>query len=165
MGGRGALLGLGTLHQLEVLDPKTKRVRSLYVRNKWLAWDPKRRAFHICRLVRAAAGRGLGGVAALHRRFHEAGPSRAVVVDVPTPAGAIRQMGLLRALTYRVPKKTKSPGKNPYTWHHAFGDTGHQGGDKYPERVMPALLCDSKGNLFIQRRPGNIFRVDTWLRG
>jgi len=30
---------------------------------------------------------------------------------------------------------------------------------------MPALVRDSRGNLFIKRRKGNIFTVDTWLRG
>ena len=37
--------------------------------------------------------------------------------------------------------------------------------DAYTPKVMPALCQDSKGNLFIKRRKGNIFTVDTWLRG
>ena len=71
----------------------------------------------------------------------------------------------MKALVYTVPRKINSPEKNPYQWHHAFGDTGHKGGDHYPERVMPALMKDQKGNLFFKRRPGNIYKVDQWIRG
>jgi hypothetical protein len=68
-------------------------------------------------------------------------------------------------LVYEVPQTVRSPGKNPYQWHHAFGDTGHKGGKAYSTAVMPWLARDSKGNLFFVRRQGNIFNVDSWLRG
>lgn len=87
------------------------------------------------------------------------------MVDAPSPTGVLAKVGLVKSLTYEVPTRIRSPEKNRYRWHHAFGDTGHKGGDTYPERVMPALLRDARGNLFIKRRPGNIFTVDTWLRG
>lgn len=157
------LLGIGTLQQLEVLDPATRKTRTLRLSNRWLAWDGK--AFHICTPKRRAVKPLPAGVRRAHQRFHQAGTAAALVADVPAPAGRCTQIGLLKSLVYRVPQQVRSPEKNPYAWHHAFGDTGHQGGDHYPDRVMPALLRDARGNLFIKRRKGNIFRVDSWLRG
>lgn len=84
---------------------------------------------------------------------------------MPDRGPTVKNVGLLKSLVYYVPSKIRSPGKNKYLWHHAFGDTGHKGGDSYPIKVMPMLQRDSAGNLFIKRRPGNIFRVDNWLRG
>jgi hypothetical protein len=162
----GALLGIGLLRRLEILDPATQRVRSVTVRGKWLGWDPKRKAFHVCSARTSRVNpRGVpAGVGAAHRRFHKAASRGALEVEVPEADGAT-PVGLLKALVYTVPSQVKSPGKNPYQWHHAFGDTGHKGGDRYPQSVMPALLRDRKGNWFIRRRPGNIFTVDEWLRG
>lgn len=168
MAAHGALLGIGTLHELEVLDPATKRVRRISAGGRWLGWDTQRRQFLLARTAprqSSSTARLPTAVAKAHRRFHGAASRRALVVDVPRPQGRLRQLGLLKALVYRVPKQVRSPGKNPYAWHHAFGDTGHQGGDTYPERVMPAVCVDQQGNLFIRRRKGNIFRVDSWLRG
>ena len=160
-----ALLGIGTLTQLTVLDPATRKTRTLTLRNRWLAWEPGKRCFHIC-TPKGRQGTALPpGVRAAHRRFHQADSQAALLADVPSPVGRLTQVGLLKAVVYRVPHQVRSPEKNPYAWHHAFGDTGHKGGDNYPDRVMPALLRDAKGNLFIKRRKGNIFRVDTWLRG
>ena len=160
-----ALLGIGTLTGLEILDPATGRTRRMGFRGKWLAWNPGQKCFHIC-VVKSRAAQALPpSLAKIHRRFHDADPGAAVAVDVPASSGGETQVGLVKALTYRVPRQVKSPEKNPYVWHHAFGDTGHKGGDAYPQKVMPALVRDSRGNLFIRRRPGNIFRVDTWLRG
>lgn len=164
----GSLVGLGTLESLEVLDPRTGRTRTQRFGGgrKWLGWDTGKRRFAICRVVREAGAAQLGAaVEKAHRRFHTEAPRAAVVADVPTPSGRLTQIGLVRALTYIVPRRVLSPEKNPYRWHHAFGDTGHKGGASYPQRVMPALMRDAKGNLFIKRRPGNIFTVDTWLRG
>jgi hypothetical protein len=44
-------------------------------------------------------------------------------------------------------------------------DRYYIGKAKLRTRVMPALMMDARGHIFIHRRPGNIFRVDTWLRG
>ena len=163
--GEKALLGIGHLTGLEILDPKTGRVTKKTLRGKWLAWDTARRAFHICTARKSAGGSLPASIRKAHRKFHAAESRSAVLADVPASAGGEQQIGLIKALTYRVPPKVNSPEKNPYHWHHAFGDTGHKGGDSYPEKVMPALVRDRRGNLFIRRRPGNIFRVDTWLRG
>lgn len=161
----GALLGIGLLTSLEILNPATGKATTQNVRGKWLAWDPSRKAFHIC-TVKGRAGRGLPAtVVKAHKSFHSAAPRATVTADVPASAGGERQVGLVKALTYRVPAQVNSPEKNPHLWHHAFGDTGHKGGDDYPQKVMPALVRDRASNLFIRRRPGNIFRVDTWLRG
>lgn len=162
---QGSLLGIGVLTTMEVLNERTGKTRTIRVSGRWIGWNPSRRCFHICRVQQRATGRLPPQVVALHRKFHQARPSGAFTVDVPTPAGPLREVGLLKSLIYEVPPAVRSPGKNRYQWHHAFGDTGHKGGSNYPTKVMPALRVDARGNYFIVRRPGNIFRVDTWLRG
>ncbi len=179
MAARGAVLGIGRLLSLDILDPKTGRSRIVAPANRYLAWSPKKRCYHICWIANVAqlsesdlAGTGQTQPKQLpveirkaHQRFHSSASQKAVAVMVPTPVGKLRQIGLLKALVYKVPKKIRSPSKKRYNWHHAFGDTGHEGRDDYSHKVMPAVLQDRKGNWFIRRRPGNIFTVDTWLRG
>jgi hypothetical protein len=163
---KGAVLGIGRLLRLEIFDPKTGRTRSQRFNGKWLVWQPKGRRFGIGSIVRQNAGGKLPAVVAkAHRRFHSTAAQSTSLVDIPEPRGQLKQIGLVRALVYDVPRSLRSPEKNSYQWHHAFGDTGHKGGDHYSPRVMPALVRDSAGNLFIKRRPGNIFTVDSWLRG
>jgi len=157
-------LGVGRLTSLELLDPQSGRASVKRISNKWLGWLPAKRAFVICRVVKRNPAKVSSSIERAHRRFHSAPSSGSYVVDVPTPSGALRQIALIKALTYMVPNDIKSPSKNKAHWHHAFGDTGHNGGT-YTPRVMPALCRDAKGNLFIKRRKGNIFTVDSWLRG
>ena len=160
-----SLLCIGRLIKLELVEPDSDRVATLRFRDKWLASNG--RDLYICtvRGVRHGHVRLPGGVLAKHRKFHGAPPKgRPFLGDNPTKTGTTKTLGLVKALVYTVPRVIDSPGKNPYVWHHAFGDTGHEG-KEYPKRVMPALLKDAKGNLFFKRRPGNIYRVDQWLRG
>lgn len=160
-----SLLAIGTLFDLEV--ERGGKTQHLKPRGRWLAWDKSRKAFHVVKAKRRQ--RGLGGLApavlSAHRKFHDSDPLGSMLAEVPTPKGEVVELGLLRSLTYRVPRQVKSPEKNPYVWHHAFGDTGHKGGTSYPDRVKPMLMRDAAGNFFIHRRPGNIFNVDQWLRG
>lgn len=167
MAARGAVLGIGRLLSLDILDPRTGRSRIVSTPGRWIGWIPGKKCFCICRAGRKASGLGElpAAVRKAHAKFHQAAPRSAMMVDVPKPVGALTKVGLLKALVYDVPGQIRSPGKNKYHWHHAFGDTGHAGGDSYPTSVMPAVLKDRKGNWFIRRRPGNIFTVDTWLRG
>lgn len=160
----GAILGIGTLRELEVKLPNGSTKRILFGR-EWLAWDQRRKMFHICTPERRYHEALPANVQTAHRRFHRAKTSAALLADVPQPSGQLRYVGLVRALVYQVPQYVRSPGKNKYQWHHAFGDTGHAGGDSYPDRLMPALMVDQRDHFFIRRRPGNIFTVDTWLRG
>jgi hypothetical protein len=165
-GVTGSLLGIGTLSSLEVENGG--KVTKVNCSGRWLAWEPKARKFHICKPQRQRAGAdGLSpAIKAAHKKFHSETARKALIADVPTPQGKLKPLGLLRSLVYRVPSRMViSPEKNPYAWHHAFGDTGHKGGAQYPDRVKPQLCRDAKGNLFITRRKGNIFTVDTWLRG
>ncbi len=158
-------LGVGRLTSLELLNPSTGKVTTRMIRGKWLAWRPKARAFVICNVVRKNPMSKLSpAIQRAHRKFHLAASSRAKVIDAPTPSGALRDVGLIKALTYDVPNEIISPSKNKAHWHHAFGDTGHKGG-KYTPKVMPMLCVDRKRQLFICRRKGNIFTVDSWLRG
>jgi hypothetical protein len=157
-------LGVGQLTSLELLNPASGKTTAQRVHGRWLGWSPKKRQFLICKILRRNPGKVSSGIERAHRRFHQAPSSGSFVVDAPAPQGKLQQVGLVKALTYQVPDSVKSPGKNRAHWHHAFGDTGHKGG-VYTPKVMPALCRDAKGNLFIKRRKGNIFTVDTWLRG
>ena len=153
-----ALLCLGKLVKLELNEGKKASVKG-----RWLAYDG--RNLHICTVTGTSKAKLPAAVARRHRKFHGMDPKgEPFCGDCPSPHGKLKQLGLLKALVYTVPKKINSPEKNPYHWHHAFGDTGHAGGT-YPESVMPALMQDERGNVFIKRRKGNIFKVDDWIRG
>jgi hypothetical protein len=153
-----SLLCLGKLVKLELASGKKASVKG-----RWLAYDG--RNLHVCTVNGTTKAKLPAAVAARHRKFHGMEPKgEPFCGDCPSPQGKLTQLGLLKALVYTVPKKIKSPEKNPYHWHHAFGDTGHAGGE-YPESVMPSLMQDTRGNIFIKRRKGNIFKVDDWIRG
>lgn len=133
-------------------------------KGKWLAWDGKQ--FQICNVKGQVNAELPPNIVQRHKKFHAANPQgKPFLASMPDRGPTVKNVGLLKSLVYYVPSKIRSPGKNKYLWHHAFGDTGHKGGDSYPTSVMPMLQSDSAGNLFIKRRPGNIFRVDNWLRG
>jgi hypothetical protein len=154
-----ALLCIGKLIKLELIKPN----RKMSLRNKWLAWDG--RNLHVCTVHGVMKSRLPSALLAKHRKFHNADPKgEPFKGDCPTRQGGIKALGLVKALVYTVPRKIRSPEKNPYRWRHKFGDTGHEGGS-YPEKVMPALEVDQAGNLFFKRRPGNIYKVDQWIQG
>ena len=158
-----ALLCLGKLTKLGVVQVDSDREASMRLKNTWLAWDG--RNLHICTVKGTTTAKLPATVVARHKKFHTVGPrGKPFVGDCPTPVGRCTLLGLVKSLIYTVPRKISSPEKNPYRWNHAFGDTGHAGGE-YPKRVMPALVKDQNGNLFIKRRKGNIFKVDDWIRG
>lgn len=164
-------LGIGRLTSLELLNPSTGKTTTKAVRGKYLAWRPKAKAFTICTIIRRnnPQSRLSPAIQRSHKKFHLAPSRRALVINSPEPKGSLRQVALIKALTYFTPSADApdgihSPSKNNAHWHHAFGDTGHRGGT-YTPKVMPALCVDSAGNMFIRRRKGNIFTVDSWLRG
>jgi len=164
-----SVLGVGRLTSLELFDPQSNRSRTKTIRGKYLAWRPTARAFAICTIVKKSAAKVSPAIERAHRKFHLAPSRRALVINRPEPVGKLKQLGLIKALTYFTPNPgaldgINSPSKNNAHWHHAFGDTGHRGGT-YTPKVMPALCSDERGNLFIRRRKGNIFTVDSWLRG
>ena len=159
--------GLGLLKAIEIVDPNSGRTALLRPAKSWLGYDRKKKAFLICRAKRKTTRRPPPAIERAHRRFHGAASNGSLIVTNPTlkSANKPRILGLLKALVYDVPNSVKSPTKNRSHWHHLFGDTGHSGKNKYSYKVMPLLIRDKKGNLFIKRRKGNIFTVDTWLRG
>jgi hypothetical protein len=160
-----AILGIGRLLALHLVDPTTGRTTTRKTPGTWLGWDTTTRQFLLCKPKGRSRAPLPSRVVRAHRRFHAHDPaSGGRLVEVPTPIGRRQQIALIKALDYFVPKQVISPDKNPFGWTHAFGDTGHKGGT-YTAKVMPALVRDSRGNLFIKRRKGNIFTVDTWLRG
>lgn len=159
------LMTIGRLLNIEIYDPRSQRTTKRSFKGKWLATSSSGKDLVVCTVKRQAPQTVNAQVASRHRRFHREASKGAWIGECPDPAGGLTQIGLLKALTYSVPGgKIRSPEKNPYHWHHAFGDTGHRGGS-YPSSVYPAVLTDSKGNVFIRRRPGNIFKTTDWIRG
>ncbi len=160
-----AILGVGRLLGLTLVDPTSGKISKRRTPGTWLGWDPRTRQFLLCKPRGRSSAKLPPHVVRAHQRFHAHAPAAgAKLVEAPSPVGTCRQIALIKGLDYFVPKQVVSPDKNPYGWTHAFGDVGHKGGT-YTAKVMPALVRDSKGNLFIKRRKGNIFTVDTWLRG
>lgn len=157
---------LGRLISFEIYDPKTKKTKVKRFRQKWLATSPNGRTLSICTVSkRAPTANPSKAVKKLHKQFHRSDPKGMWEGHTPEPAGKLKQIGWLKALTYSVPRsKIKSPEKNPHFWHHSFGDTGHRGGDYHP-KYFPAVMQDERGNLFVRRRPGNIFKTSDWVRG
>lgn len=158
-----ALLCIGRLLRLELVEKSSEKEATIRPKNKWLAWDGKN--LHICTVNGQTTAKLPSSVVAKHSKFHNRAPQgKPFTAECPSSLGKLQFLGLIKALVYTVPKKVDSPNKNPYQWHHNFGDTGHRGGE-YPKSVMPALMKDSRGNIFIKRRKGNIYTVDEWLRG
>lgn len=159
------LVTLGRLINIEVYNPQSRKVTKKAFKGKWLCTSGNGKDLLLCRILGPSDRRVSGAVAARHRKFHKESSKGAWKGELLEPVGRLRQVGLLKALTYEVPNsKIRSPEKNPYHWHHAFGDTGHRGGS-YPSKYFPAVLQDSKGNFFFKRRPGNIFKNTDWIRG
>lgn len=160
-----ALLSIGRLTSVELLDPDTGKVATIRPKGKWLAWDRAKKNFAVCTIKGRTTARLPTGVIKQHSKFHNAPPGLgALTGNNPAASGALKPLGLVKALVYVVPKNIHSPNKNGSIWHHSFGDTGHRGG-AYSPKVMPLLMQDRNGNLFFKRRRGNIYRVDEWLRG
>ena len=105
------------------------------------------------------------------KQFHNSAPKQATVYDRPDPVGGLREVALIKSLTYVVPEWIHSPEKRGVKWVHAFGDHGESGhgpidarGEKvYPTKLMPALLEDSRGHIYVKRRPGNRYDVTKWI--
>jgi hypothetical protein len=159
------LLGIGLLLGLELKDPDTGRIWKVATPKRWLAWDVSKKSFWIVKPLKDAEAPLPSSVVKAHKRFHNASPTRVLACEATdNPKRKMRFVGLLRGLAYHVPKTVISPSKKMYVWNHAMGDTGHRGGDDYPEKLMPAVYFDGRDYRII-RRPGNIFRVTDWLRG
>ena len=160
-----SVLTIGHLKRIELLDPQSGRTAFKSMKGKWLAWDTAKNNYLICTVKGKIPGRLPSSIAAKHRKFHCADPNPVSMRgECPSPSGALRPIGLLKSLVYKVPSSIHSPGKNGSLWNHELGDTGHRGGS-YSPKVMPLVLQDSRGNIFFRRRKGNIYKVDTWLRG
>jgi len=161
-----SLLCIGQLRAIEVVLPDGS-VKAAACKKHWLAWDG--RQYQICYVKGSVKTTLPRNIVARHKKFHGVAPqSNPFYAMMPDRGPTIKNVGLLKSLTYYVPTQIRSPGKNKYLWHHDFGNTvaGQKTPDGgYPTKLMPMLQRDSTGNLFIKRRPGNIFRVSNWLRG
>lgn len=169
-GGAATGVDLGILESMELEDGRT-----LHPRGCHLAWMPQQRALAITIKARGRPARLSSATKRVHRQFHASEPQRAVTYEWPDQRGSLRLLGLMRKITYIVPKHIRSPDKRqadgmPIRWVHAFGDHGESGHGpvggpekRYPQHLMPALVEDAAGNLFIKRRAGNKFNVSDWI--
>lgn len=160
-------VGMGTLYNMVYRDERGDHI--LRPRGRWLAWHPKARAILLCEKRRGRGSRLSSDVKRIHRRFHDSPTRSSILTEWPQPQGPVKAFGLLRELTYKVPKGILSPQKNPYLWRHQFGDYGqfsHLPPDtdfNCPLRFTPYIAKDSVGNLYIIRRPGNKYYLGKWL--
>ena len=135
----------------------------------FLAWMPASRNFAIVRRVKARAGAISAEAVRVHRQFHNTAPTSVATYHAPDRDGSVRDVGLLRSLTYVVPPSIRSPQKTGFKWVHLFGDhgeSGHgafQGEKRYPDHLKPMLQMNDAGELFIKRRPGNRYDVTEWI--
>jgi hypothetical protein len=103
-----ALLCLGKLVKLEVVEVDSDREANLSIKNKWLAWDG--RNLHICTVKGTTTAKLPAAIASRHKKFHNAGPrGKPFVGECPSPVGRCTQLGLVKALIYTVPRKISSP--------------------------------------------------------
>lgn len=168
--GSGSGVLLGTLDELvvdqggETITAKKSRLRGLY-----LAWIPSSKSLAIVRKALGQPGELSNATRQIHKLFHNTEPTASATYEWPERTGREYRLGLIRSLTYVVPPKIKSPEKHGYKWVHKFGDHGEEGhgpmrGEKqYSDTLKPYLLENAKGDLFIQRRPGNKFDVTKWI--
>jgi hypothetical protein len=158
---------LGRLVSLEVVTPSG--IKQHAAKGKHLGYLPGSKTLCVMINPRRSTGPISSKIASLHKKFHNAAPSKASVYEWPDPKGGMRTIGRISALTYAIPPGLRSPEKNKYLWHHEFGDHGERGhgpvrdSGNYPQKYMPLLQIDSAGNLYIKRMPGNKFYVTDWL--
>ena len=166
---------LGHLTELVLIVGRTqKKVSQAQLKGWFVGWVPTASKDFV--LVRATKGTIRPGplsakAVSVFKQFHNHAPQRATVYDRPDPVGGLEQVALIKSLTYVVPQWIPSPEKRGYKWVHAFGDHGESGhgpidarGEKvYPQHLMPALLEDARGSIYVKRRPGNRYDVTKWI--
>lgn len=161
---------LGALQELEVrIQGEGGKITKIKPKGRCIGWLQKGK--HLCVLKKTGkrAGKLSSSTISAHKRFHNANPSKAEVYEWPDVEGKLQPVGRIVSLTYRIPPGLKSPEKNKYLWKHEFGDHGERGhgtvrgSGNYPESLMPMLLIDEKGDLYIKRMPGNKYYVTDWL--
>lgn len=160
---------LGHLAELVVDDQQGSITATpAAMRGLFVAWMPGKDELAIVRRTHGRAGPLSHQVIKIHTLFHDVAPRAATTWDWPT-RGPWKRVGLVRVLTYIVPDFVKSPGKAGAKWVHHFGDHGEEGhgpmrGEKqYPDRFKPLLIENPKGEMRIQRRPGNKYDVTKWI--
>ena len=159
---------LGNLTELVLADGSVASHQSL--KGLYLAWMPHQNELAIVKKKAGKPAPVSRESKAIFKKFHQSNSRRAATYEWPIMSGRKTLEGLIRSLTYVVPQTIKSPGKHGARWVHAFGDHGESGHGpvterekKYPERLMPALYSDAKGNLIIKRRSGNKYKVTEWI--
>ncbi len=169
--GRSGVL-LGVLEELVVdAGNRTRTATKSKLKGMYLAWMPSEKALAIVRKAKGTPGVLGETTKRIHKLFHNVAPSESATYEWPERTGSERRVGLIRSLTYVVPANIKSPEKQGYRWVHKFGDHGELGhgpldsrGEKvYSDSLKPMLLENGRGQLFIQRRPGNKYDVTKWI--
>jgi hypothetical protein len=100
-----------------------------------------------------------------YTQFHADSTARKMMVEwfAPSKKHTINY-GLIRVINYYVPKEFASA-KADKEYSHQFGDCG----DRYVppgSAILPMLRYDTKRDwYYIQRRPGNKWTVDDYIRG
>ncbi len=169
-GGSGVLLGVLDELVVDSLDGKSTMTASkARLRGMYLAWMPGEKALAIVRKAKGTPGTLGGEARRIHKLFHNVDPTKSATYDWPERGGNERRVGIIRSLTYVVPPSLDSPEKKNHRWVHKFGDHGEEGHGpfrdrkQYSDSLKPLLLENGRGELFIQRRPGNKYDVTEWI--
>ncbi len=131
---------------------------------KWLAWygDSNQGDLIIASMVRRRTGVRVAD--GRHTKFHAAPVQELAEIEWDEPnRKTLTPVGLCCAVRYRIPEGMPS-NKSGNDWQHDFGEKV-PGVMRHADRYKPFLSRDSHGGLFIVRRAGNDYRLDTWLRG
>ena len=163
----GVLMGNIT----EMVVRKNGRDKTIKPKGCFVGWIPKGK--HLAILKQAKNPPKSAGVSdsvkKIHKKFHNTDVQKSKTYEWPDIKGKLTEVGRIVSLTYTVPAFIRSPDKKGYRWHHEFGDHGERGhGDvrdsgNYPQKFMPLLLKDVKGNYYIKRMRGNKYYVTDWL--
>ena len=166
--------GLGRLIGMVLRLPDGRRSQVQWKGPRWLAWQSATRDL----LILHAGGGTVptpvttSAASVRHWVFHGAAPRGVRIMVAPDAPEITTSLGLIESLTYET-RGFRSPSKSGHAWLHQFGDHGERGHgatnlrdpSPYPDDVLPALVADAKGHLWIKRRSGCTYTVDQWIMG
>jgi hypothetical protein len=166
------VVGLGRLVEFVIRDPHGQRLRVTPTDERWLAWKPDTRDLVVLRPGRGQQLSIDSRAAKRHAQFHGAAPQKARRMELPTPQGKLKTLGLIESVTYSA-DEIHSPLKKSHHWVHQFGDRGERGHgsltatqvNSFPARLFPELVVDTAGNYVVCRRTGNRYAVRDWIIG
>lgn len=155
------LVALGRAVELEFIRLGRKRSEKVSFPAYWWAWDGSAKSGNI-RLVKAIRSAPTVS-SSLHKKFHDAAPTGALVVDAEPMGAPLSVVGYAISFTYDAEKLDSN--KSDARYRHHFGAFTHDDKPPFDEKYWPDVVVDRTGQLMLRRRSGNDFRLDDWVIG